>query len=399
MRNGFVVIDSDRHLMEPANLWADRMEKQYRHRAPFLIDDFTGTAIVDGITNNNGTKWNGKTRDELTQARRSGGTTPGFARDIHWRFRYYDAIRNDFSAASYLRDMDKTGVDAAVCFGTAQLYFNWRDNIEIGFVADACRAYNDWLHEYCSIDPRRLFAIAALPMQDVKLAVKEAQRAVRDLGLIGFYLRPNPLLGRQWHHPDYDYFFSAVEELGRPICFHEGGSTNMPQARLPFGKTFYARHAMSHPFENMLACFSMCAMGVFERHPRLRAFFAECTSGWIPFLVDWMDELVDNPAFNRDVKLQERPSAYYKRQGIVSCESGEETLASTEALIGQDNMLWASDYPHPDEVMKFPDTLMPMVTDRHVSKEFIRKILWDNPNRFFGLELQESAFVVKEAAE
>jgi len=83
----------------------------------------------------------------------------------------------------------------------------------------------------------------------------------------------------------------------------------------------------------------------------------------------------------------------------VSCESGEETLASTEALIGQDNMLWASDYPHPDEVMKFPDTLMPMVTDRHVSKEFVRKILWDNPNRFFGLGLQESAFVVKEAAE
>jgi len=89
----------------------------------------------------------------------------------------------------------------------------------------------------------------------------------------------------------------------------------MPQARLPFGKTFYARHAMSHPFENMLACFSMCAMGVFERHPRLRAFFAECTSGWIPFLVDWMDELVDNPAFNRDVKLKERTQRLLQAAG------------------------------------------------------------------------------------
>jgi len=399
MRSGYIIIDSDRHLLEPPTLWIDRMDNKYRDRAPHIVGEFSATVLVDGSTNNGGTKWNGMTREQLLAARRSGSLLPGFGNDIHWRSTYYDAICNDFDSASYVRDMDRSGVDVAVCFGSAQLYFNWRDKLDAEFAAATCRAYNDWLHEYCSIAPYRVFGIASVPMQDVKLAVQEATRAVKDLGLVGFYLRPNPLLGRQWHDKEYDYFYSAVEELGKPICFHEGASTNMPQARLPYGKTFYSRHAMSHPFENMLASLSMCALGVFERHPKLNAFFAECTCGWIPPWVDWMDDLIENPAFNQGVKLKEKPSVYYKRQGMVSCESGDETLPSTEALIGQDNMLWASDYPHPDETMKFPETVMPMVTDEHISRDFIRKILWDNPNQFFGLGLNASAYQNKEAAE
>ena len=54
---------------------------------------------------------------------------------------------------------------------------------------------------------------------------------------------------------------------------------------------------MSHPFEGMLACLSMCGMGVLERHPRLKAFFAESMSGWAPFWLEWLDRGMAHRAF------------------------------------------------------------------------------------------------------
>lgn len=382
MKNGYRIIDADRHLMEPPTLWEEHLETKYRDRAPVQIGAWGSSWVVDGIARGGSDRYKGWSRDELRRVH------SGFWTDPHWRTVYRDAMSQGFSPKSYVADMDKSGVDIAICFGTAALHFNWHDKLEPDYVSALCRAYNNWLHDYCGYDPRRLFGIFSLPMQDPKLAAKEAIRAVETLGAVGFFLRPNPLLGRSWHDPAYDYFYDVIEDLGKPLCFHEGHGTDMPQARLPYGKSIYARHAMSHTFENILVCLSMTGMGVFERHPRLKAFFAEATSGWVPFWLDWMDQLYENRALGGDAPIKEKPSYYFKRQGIVSCEAGEETLPTFEAVVGTDNIMWASDYPHGDEVLKFPNTVVPLVKDKRLSRKMIRKILWDNPNTFFGLGLE-----------
>ena len=398
MKNGFYVIDADRHLMEPADLWYRYIDAEFKDRAPYGVGEFGATTVVDGVQNNAGTTFNGMDRETLKGLRNTQGLHTGFSKDIHWRYQYYDAIEESFSPKSYIVDMDKENIDAGVLFGSALLYFNWRDNIDIDLVDASCRAYNDWLHEYCSYSPNRMFGIAAVPMQDPERAIKEAQRAA-DLGHVGFYLRPNPLLGKSWHHSDYDNFYSAVEELGRPICFHEGGSTNMPQARLPYNKTFYSRHAMSHPFEQMLAVISMAGHGGMERHPNLKVFFAEATCGWVPFLLERLDWLYKHDQLGADVQLKNPPSFYFRRQGMVSCESGEETLPSYEKLVGPDHLLWASDYPHPDQIMKFPYSLDPMISETSIPTSMIEKVLWDNPNKFFNLKLKKEDYGrTKEAA-
>ena len=84
---------------------------------------------------------------------------------------------------------------------------------------------------------------------------------------------------------------------------------------------------------------------------------------------------------------------------MVSCESGEEPLPSYENLVGPDHLLWASDYPHPDQIMHFPHSLDPMITDESIPTSMIEKVLWDNPNRFFDLDLKKEDFApAKEAA-
>jgi predicted TIM-barrel fold metal-dependent hydrolase len=382
MRNGYRIIDADRHLMEPRDLWDNYLEAKYRHRAPVQVGQWSAAWVVDGVQNNDGARFQGLPREELARAR------VGFWTEPHWRTVYREAIEDGFSPKSYLVDMDREGVEAAVCFGTAILFFNWRDRMEPDYAAALCRAYNDWLHDYCSAAPDRIFGIAALPMQDPRAAAKEAARAVEKLGHVGFFIRPNPLLGRSWHDPVYDYFYDAVQELGKPLCFHEGASSNMPQARLPYGKTFHTRHVMCHPFEQMLACLSMAGLGVFERHPRLKAFFAESTSGWVPFWLERLDRLHGNRALGRDAPTREKPSFYYRRQGSVTCEAGEETLPAYERHVGAHNLMWASDYPHPDETLKYPNTVDPLVNEVRISAETVRKVLWDNPNAIFGLGLE-----------
>ena len=269
---------------------------------------------------------------------------------------------------------------------------NWRDNIDVDYAYAVCRAYNDWLRDFCSYSPKRLFGIASVPIHDVKQAAKEAQRAAGELGHVGFFLRPNPLNGKQWHHPDYEYFWSAVAELGKPVCFHESSSSNMTQARLPYAKDSFSRHLLVHPNEQMLAVLSMCAYGVMERHPKLKVFFAEATSGWVPFWLERMDWLHEKKLVDRTL-TKEKPSYYFRRQGCVSCESGEETLQSFERLVGQSCLMWASDYPHPEQVMKFPNTVDKMVHEDHISQEMVRKVLWDNPNRIYELGLVEDDYV------
>jgi len=74
-------------------------------------------------------------------------------------------------------------------------------DLELG--AAMCRAYNNWAHDYCSVDPKRLKFVAILPGSDIGEMVKEARRAVQELGAVSVR---NPLLpdGKWLHDPEND---------------------------------------------------------------------------------------------------------------------------------------------------------------------------------------------------
>jgi len=388
VRSGYSIVDADRHVLEPADLWKRYLDPGFRERAPIQVGELSPMWVVDGICNSLGVKWlpeyrtvfAGASEQELRRLRVGLWTRPA------WRKAYYDAIEQDFTPAAYLRDMDRSGVDVAVCFGTAMLYFNWRDELAPDLSAALCRAYNRWIHDFCSAAPDRLFGIAALPMHDLEAAVREAEHAVAELGLVGLMLRPNPFQRRSWHAREWDRLFAAAADLGKPICFHEGSSSILPQARLPYDASSFTRHVMSHPFEQMLATLSMTALGVLERHPRLRVVFAEAGCGWVPF---WLERL---DAYHRSRRRgaptaggEPRPSERFRRQCYVTCESADLSLRLFEKHVGAANVMWASDYPHPDEMLKFPETVMELLEDGMASRALLGRVTWDNAVAAYGL--------------
>jgi len=244
-----------------------------------------------------------------------------------------------------LADMDAEGIDQAVLYPTIGLYFSVVD--DPGTAVRLAAAYNDWLAGYCAADPARLFGAAMLPLQDPGAAARELGRAVTELGFVGGFVRPNPCRGRSLSHRAYDVVWDAAEELDVPIGVHEGSSVIVPTlgSDRPFNPLIL--HAVSHSFEEMLACAQLIAFGVLERHPGLRVVFLESSGGWAPFWIERLDEQAESfGGFCPDLRL--RPSEYFARQCAISFEVDERTLPALVPFVGADRVVWGSDYPHHD---------------------------------------------------
>jgi predicted TIM-barrel fold metal-dependent hydrolase len=313
-------------------------------------------------------------------------TAPIFSGSPRYREAFADALAAGFSPESNLHDMDREGIDVSVLFPTLGLYMTWRDDIEPTLCAAMCRAYNTWLAEYCAANPSRLKGVALIPLQDTELAVEELRHASEQLGLVGIFWRPNPLRGRTLRDADYFPIYEVAADLGVAVCVHEGARTVMPQAGSDRYSDF-GRHVACHPLEQMLACLTLCADGVLERFPTLKVAHLESGCGWAPFWLERMDEHWEHISHGANRSTPEPPSAYFKRQCVVSCEAGEEMVGCFVEHVGDDYLVMATDYPHPDAIDKFPDrTVGDLTTSTQCSAESKRKILWDNPARLYGID-------------
>jgi len=327
----------------------------------------------------------------LPRADRGTGNGAIFTGDPHYNNAFADAVASNFDPASNIRDMDREGVDVAVLFPTLGFYVMWADFIEPPLAAAIARAWNDWAHEYCSHNPERLKSVFLIPLQDPKLAVEELKRAVNELHLSGIFWRPNVLCGRSLSSPDYFPIYETAQDLGVPVCVHEGARTILPQAGSERYSAF-GRHVACHPFEQMLACLNLCADGVLERFPDLKVGHLESGAGWAPFWLERMDEHWEHYSHGRSAVTKEEPSFYFKRQCFISGEAGEELLDVVAEHVGDHVLVMATDYPHPDAADKFPDrTVGDLTQNPELSDDLKRKILWDNPARVYGIEAPVTA--------
>ena len=132
--------------------------------------------------------------------------------------------------------------------------------------------------------------------------------------------------------------------------------------------------------ENMLALADVIGGGVCERHPKLKVAFLECYCGWVSFLLHRMDNAMAKGRFPTAGKL--KPSEYFQRQCWISTEH-EKELPMIIDLVGDDNIVFSTDYPHGDS--DFPNAVDEFLEMDGVSKESQKKILWDNCAKLYNL--------------
>lgn len=292
--------------------------------------------------------------------------------------RFKSSREAGFSPASRLRDMDEQGVDVQVIYPTVGGQLLGKEFRDHELLAAICRAYNDWSLEYCRSDPERLLMAAMLPMQDPKLAEEEAIRAA-ELGATCFYVRPNPVEGRNLYHEENEALWSTLEELRLPICLHDSGSPYWPS----YGErmdTHTSGHIIAHPFEAMVAMMSLIWYGTIEDHPELKVVHVEADAGWLPYWLQRMEQHWEFSGNAEHPKLKKRPTEYFKSNFLVACRGDEMTLPAVCDLVGDDYLTFNTDYPHPDGT--WPNGMADL-EQQPLHESSKRKIFWDNAASVF----------------
>jgi hypothetical protein len=362
-----IVVDADAHTMEPDDLWVERMDHaRWGDWIPRKVveDEVYETTYVGGRIRAGGREQ----RDALAAAV---GKTPRELFELLQQIR----IPGGHDPAARLADMDRDGIDVAVLYPSLALFFGPLDPIpalrDTEFVAACQRAYNEWVAEHCRAAPARLFAMAAVPLQDPALAVAELERAVNVLGLKGALIRPSAYLEGDGgflplNHTAYDRFWAACCDLDVPVALHPGVHVDTPGACRLFDLVAYdenmmivnsardERHggsalgqAVGNTVDMIVSMGRLVMGGVCERFPNLRVLFLESGGGWVPTQLERMDEQVK--AFPLEKRwLSLLPSEYFARQCWVSFEPEEWNLAACAEKLGAERVVWASDYPHPE---------------------------------------------------
>ena len=279
-----------------------------------------------------------------------------------------------------LADLDQEGIDVQVIYPTN---LSNNANPDTPRALEWARAYNDWLAEFCAVNPSRLKGVATIALQDVDVAVREVRRAVEELGHVAVMM-PTNVMDRDIGRPEFWPFYEEVERLGIPLAVH-GGINAATRVHGRFDK-FISVHTISFPFECMMALVGLVFAGVPEKFPKMKIAVLEGCCGWIPFLMDRMDEEFEKQGWRDAPLLTRKPSEYLaSEQFYYSIEIEESMVPTVIQRIGVERLLWASDYPHWDT--SWPHSVSHFLSRTDISEADKRTMLGDNPAHLYGLEV------------
>jgi predicted TIM-barrel fold metal-dependent hydrolase len=394
------IVSVDDHVIEPANVWQDRLPEKYKAIGPHVVrEKIAEMTFVGGkfdyrsaAPGEEGTYCDWWVYEDLKVPQTRLSAAAGYPRaEVTVSPITYDDMRPGcFDPVERLKDMDINHVEASLSFPSfprfcGQTFLEAKDRE----LADLCvRAYNDWqFEEWCAGTNGRLIPLPVIQLWDAQLAATEVERNAARGGHAICFTEIPPFLGLPSIHDAggyWDPLFRTCAETETVICMHIGSSSKMPStsadAPAAVGSTLtYMNAAMS------LTDYLMS--GVFERFPKLQVAYSEGQIGWIPYVLERADKVwAENRAWGGVAdKVLVPPSQAY-REHVFGCFFDDpHGLASIEA-IGVDTITFETDYPHSDST--WPDTLeVAQRIMKDLDDETIYKIVRGNAIRMLRLDL------------
>ena len=330
-RKKYFIVTTDSHMTVPPTLFPERIDKKYLDRLPRQVEkDGKKYILQDGFS-----------------------PTPISATPLEGE----DQLRTTIGAyitagprtmADRIADLDRDGVDAEIIFPNGPALLLWATT-DIDFMMAQARIWNDWAWEECAGYRHRSKPIAAVPTADIDMAIAEVQRVAR-MGYDVICLPNKPIFGPptlgdpNYNLPIYDRLWAAITDAKLSIVFHVSTGQDPRTARGNGGAIMnYCVHSLAPTMEPVVA---LCASGVIERFPDLRFATIEANGGWLPWLLDRMDEGYRTHHMWVHPKLKALPSDYYRMAGATSVDEDRAALLLCEEYGLENNMMFANDYPH-----------------------------------------------------
>jgi uncharacterized protein len=387
---GLKLIDADSHYTEPVDLWTRRAPAKYKDRVPQThIDNSDGVSYwwIDGDK-----KFG--TDNSISFVRKNGDKIPYYGADM------MGGPRDEVHPASNqagprLEILDQMGIYAQIVYpnimGFAAPAMVQGLDRDLSYAVTAI--FNDAMAEWQAEGEGRLLPQAVLPFWNIEDSIKEAER-VKSLGLTGVNMAGEPHLGGlpDLGTPHWDPLYEALSDLELPIDIHIGASNYADPAKgnaawpsLPQRQAKPVRSIQTE-LSNSRFISNLCASDLLLRWPKLRWVSVESGIGWIPYVLERVDY-----EYREEFKDAEPPTLPPAKELFQKGIYGTfwfEDAGPTELIprIGEDNVLWETDFPH-------PTSLYPSPVERSEEKlkdldpVVIRKIMQDNAANLYKIDV------------
>jgi predicted TIM-barrel fold metal-dependent hydrolase len=353
----YLVITVDSHCSEPTNVYElGGIDPEYLPRVPQMVVDDEGRhlIVVEGWDRPQLVKGRPKGTDYEAQWEEKGLNTV----QMMWSDRMEpDDIERMAAAATQQADepsltrlqadLKRDGVDAALLFANrASLCWATTDDV---FAAAASHAFNVWAWDVYGAHNDRFAAAAQLATADIDLAIKEVQW-VASRGFRAINIPCKPFFGDgnkdeiNYNHPMFDPLWAAIAETGIPVTMH-GATGRDPRAATGSGGAILNK-AVGFLTGSVAPAAAMLASGVFERFPDLKFVTVEADIGWIPWLLQSLDDAYYKHHMWVRPWLKEPPSHYWYTNCGASFIEDRAGLALAHDFDMVDHIMWSNDYPH-----------------------------------------------------
>lgn len=361
------MVSVDDHIVEPPNLWVDRVAAKDRDRAPRVIRE-------DGVDYWAYEDVRAAVPGETVAASQTDRTKVNMG-----AVNYEDMDPAIYDPVERVKAMNRAGVAAQTGFPFFPRYCGqtFLEAADRDFGWTCLRAYNDWvLEDWAGSAPGRFIPLVILPLWDPKLAVGEIERcAAKGAKAITFSENPSKLGLPSIHDQDqyWDPVFSAAEDTDMPLCIHFGSSSTIPTTSPDAPMIVWATLA---PVNLMFCLTDWLFSNVLLRHDKLKICLSEGGIGWIPYMLERSDweakdkkHWVEKGDYRYDVagkssiaifdpsgarNLDVLPSELFAKH-VYGCFINDEFGARNLEAIGVDNVMMESDYPHGDGT--YPDSI------------------------------------------
>jgi predicted TIM-barrel fold metal-dependent hydrolase len=287
----------------------------------------------------------------------------------------------DADPAERIKDMELEGVDVNLTLPSA--WFGTFTTIEeVVLEAAMYRAYHRWMADYCGAFPRRLKGVILVSFRDLMSSFQEIERCAKeDWPLAVFVYAPS---GVPLDHPDLDRVWSACQHHDLSVALHT--FTQMPPyapGSLDTWENQWLQRSAAHPWCGMRNMAALLGSGVMDRYPRLRVGLLEAGHSWLPFWMARIDEHAKAiPGALAPLKMS--PSEYVRSERYfqsIEMSEGENLTRAVISLLGEDILMYASDYPHAESWFpKSVETVMSWDLPERVKQ----KLFWDNAVRYYA---------------
>lgn len=289
---------------------------------------------------------------------------------------FREVEQNCFDPVAILPDMDAHNVDIMVLSTIPVLFSYWAKPQDC---LDWSRYVNDDMAKIQQDHPKRFIGFGTLPMQSPTLAVKELERCVNDLGLKGVEIGSN-INNINLSDSRFDEFFAAAEELDTAIMIHPWnmmGKSKMEKYWLPW--------LVGMPAETSRAIASMIFGGVYDRYPNLRTFFCHA-GGSFPITYGRIQHGYDCRPDLCALDVEQAPNNYIGNFWIDSITHDAKVLKFIIDVMGEDKILYGTDYPFPLGDLEHGKMLEEMPD---ISQETKDKLLFKNAVDFLKINIED----------